>query len=109
MSVFNDNIKSKTELEQFYDAVSNTIKSNFVSMYQYRLGDLTYTSCEMNMFIKSVFKQKFDKFFIYHPWVHFEWGAGCILCQLFYSDDPTIYVHEDAKTFLKLTLDIPSL
>lgn len=109
MSVFNDNIKSKTELEQLYDMVGNTIKSNFVSMYQYRLGNLQHTSCEMNMFIESVFKQKFDKFSIYHPWVHFEWGDRCILCQLFYSDDPVIYIHEHAKTFLKLKLDIPVL
>lgn len=109
MGVFDDNINSKTELEQFYDAVGNTIKSNFPPMYQYRLGNLQHTSCEMNMFIKSVFKQKFDKFSIYHPWVDFEWGDGCILCQLFYSDDPVIYIHKYTKIFLKLTLDIPSL
>ena len=109
MSVFDDHIKSKTELEQFYDAVGDTIKSNFVPMYQYRLGNLYLISCEMNMFMNSVFKQKFDKFSIYHPWVHFELEDEYVSCQLFYSDDPVVYVHKDAKTFLKLKLDIPTI
>ena len=64
MGVFNDNIKSKTELEQLYDVVGNTIKLNFASMYQYRSGNLYFTSIEMNIFIKNTFKQSFDKFSI---------------------------------------------
>ena len=109
MGVFNDNIKSKTELEQLYDVVGNTIKLNFASMYQYRSGDLYFTSSEMNIFIKNTFKQSFDKFSIYHPWVHFERKDGYILCQLFYSEDPFIYVHKNTKIFIKLKLDIPEL
>ena len=121
MGIFEDNITSKTRLQEFYDKIKEVIQYNFERFYQiyrrqhYSLDlSLNYTASILNHEI-SEFQKDFAEFGMHHPWLSCTPIASIkpfeskVLVTILYSEDPIIYAHEDAKIFLKLKLNIPSL
>jgi len=77
-------------------------------------GDLSRVSSIFNGAFNKIETQKlFEEHEIYHPYFHCQLVVGndyhsIIQIAIFYSDDSTIYVHDDAKVFLLINIPIPN-
>lgn len=113
MSVFSDNITNNTDLQSFYDVLKEYIEDQFYKLYNCMNGDLSRVSSIFNGVFNKIETQKlFEEHEIYHPYFHCQLLVGKdyfghININIVYTDDPTIYVHDNAKIFLSLNLPIP--
>ena len=117
MSIFSDNITSEnTPLQTFYNYVKKWVNKTFPTVWEQYRGDLSVISSTYNSELNSDKCQSiFAKYNMYHIWLHCQFIANpemltsTVLVSIFYSDDPTIYVHKDAKTFMTLRIPISDL
>ncbi len=117
MSIFSDNITSEnTPLQTFYNSVKKWVNKTFPTVWEQYRGDLSVISSTYNSELNSDKCQSiFAKYNMYHIWLHCqfivnpEMLTSTVLVSIFYSDDPTIYVHKDAKTFMTLRIPISDL
>lgn len=115
MSVFSDNITNNTDLQSFYDVLKEYIEDQFSKLYNRMNGDLSRVSSIFNSVFNKIETQKlFEEHKIYHPYFHCQLVVGkdyhsIIQIAIFYSEDSTIYVHDDAKVFLLINIPTPSL
>ena len=115
MGIFNDNIKNNTDLQSFHDYWKKYIEDRFDEIYNRFDGRMGLVSSYINgMLLKSTIRTMFTNHGIYHPWLYCQLAIGkdyhsIVQIVIFYSEDPTIYVHDKAKIFLSLNLSIPSL
>jgi len=113
MSIFSDNITNSTDLQSFYNRLKTYIEDQFNQLYDCMNGDLMRVSSIFNREFNQIEVQKlFNEHEIYHPYFHCQLLVGKdyfgrISINIFYTDDPTIYVHDKAKIFLSLNLPLP--
>jgi hypothetical protein len=113
MSVFSDNITSENApLQAFYNRIKKWVYETFPSVWEQYRGDLSVISSVYNSELNTGKCQSiFAGYNMYHIWLHCQFVANpeavtsTVLVNIFYSNDPTIYVHKDAETFM--TLRIP--
>jgi hypothetical protein len=114
MSVFDDNITNKTQLESFYRSLKNFISIHFKQIYIMYGPDLHRVSSIFNKYmLGSEICDGFNEYDIYSPWIHFEYivDEHCInnkiLCVVNYLEKSSGLT--TWKIFLKMDLEIPSL
>ena len=121
MSVFDDNITSKTRLQEFHDRIKEVIQDNFGRIYMNYVRDkysldfrLRYTVSTLNHEINK-FQMDFAEFGMYQPWLCCTPIADVnpfkskFSISVFYSEDPSIYIHDNRKEFLHITIPISQL
>ncbi len=112
MSVFSDNITNSTDLQSFHDYWKKFIEDRFDKIYNDMKGNLHWVSSTYNSMLgDSTIRSIFEKFGIYNPWIHcshhIREDYSIIQIVIFYSEDSTIYVHNDAKVFLLINIPVP--
>ena len=116
MSIFDKDIitNENIPLQKFYNHWKTAVKKEFNTLYKRFDGDLFRVSSIYNGLL-DLDRQKFAEHGMYHPWLHctpiadINPSESKVLVTILYSENPIGYTHEDAKTFLKLKLNIPSL
>jgi hypothetical protein len=115
MSVFSDNITNEnTPLQKFYNLLKTVVKGEFNSLYRQFDGDLSRVSSVYNDALDKC-QQNFAEYGMYHPWLLCTPVAGVnsseskVLVTILYSGDPFIYIHDDRKIFLQITIPISQL
>lgn len=114
MSVFSDNITNDTPIQKFYNFWKTVVKEEFNSLYKKFDGNLDHISTVYNDALNRC-RQKFEEHGIYHPWLLCTPIAGInpsesgFLVTILYSEVPSIYIHNDRKIFLQITIPISQL
>ena len=112
MSLFDkDLLTTKSEAEQFADYVKEWVEINFEATYQHCNGITWRIGTSYNYDLK-VFQKSFDKYGIYHPWIHIDKLERLddmlnkyYLITLYYTNDEgNIYAHDKAKKLFDITL-----
>ena len=114
MSIFDNHIVSKSDLEKFYDVVKECIEQSFCSIYKHYNGDLHRVASAFNaMFCES--KNLFEEFSIYTPYFTctplmdvYNRRITKILVNVVYMEDPTGYDPSKKKTFMTLVIPVTS-
>ena len=121
MSIFDDNITSKTRLQEFYDRIKEVIQDNFERIYMSYIRDkysldfsLRYTTSILNHEINK-FQMVFAEFGMYQPWLcctpiaDVNPSESKFSISVFYSEEPSIYIHDTRKEFLHMCLPLPNI
>lgn len=115
MSIFNDNITSEnTPLQIFYNSIKTIVENEFDRLYKKFDGDLYRVSSVYNEALDKC-RLNFAEHGMYHPWllctpiVDINPSGSKILVTILYSEDPSIYIHNDRKIFLQITIPISQL
>ena len=115
MSIFGDNITNENvPLQKFYNLWKNAVKGEFNNLYKKFDGDLSKVSSVYNKALDKS-RQKFAEHGMYHSWLLCTPIADInpleskVLVTILYSEDPSIYIHDDRKVFLQITISISQL
>jgi len=108
MSVFDDHITSKTKLEDFHDTCRDWFEINFHQTWKRWYENINWAASEFNKMLGDKELHKlFESYGMYAPWVCLDnQEEGTIELTIFYSDDPSIYVHKNAKIFLQMKFNV---
>ena len=106
-----DLLTTKSEAELFVDYVKEWVEINFEETYQ-RYDGVSWRMGSSYNYDLKVFRESFDKYGIYHPWIHidelersYKWIDRRYLITLYYTNDERdIYVHDKAKKLFDITL-----
>ena len=115
MSIFGDNITNENvPLQKFYNLWKTIVKEEFNNLYKKFDGDLSKVSSVYNGALDKS-RQKFAEHGMYHPWllctpiVDINPSGSKVLVTILYSEDPSIYIHNDRKIFLQIIIPISQL
>lgn len=120
MSIFSDNITSNTPLQEFYDTIHLWIESIFPDLWKHYHGDFSMISSAYNAELGTPSTKKlFKNHNMYHAWLSCQ-PVACVdskcngivskvLITILYSEDETIYVYDQSKVFLKMSIPISDL
>lgn len=115
MSVFSDNITNENiPLQKFYNLWKTIVKEEFNNLYKKFDGDLSRVSSIYNEALDKS-RLNFAEHGMYHPWLlctpiaDINPSGSKVLVTILYSEDPSIYIHDDRKVFLQITIPISQL
>jgi len=112
MSLFDNNITTQTQLEDFHNLLVRWYTDNFPIIFKYSQGDILKVEARCQIALKGV-EDSFEHFDMYHPllnvyYVVDETCFSSISLSIIYSRSKEDPLPSPDNLFLRLKLPVPS-